>query len=767
MAREVGGPVYPVIRQQPDPMAYLRRHYPAAPREDAANGYEQWLFAQMLAARRPRFTHPPRRLGHRLVLILSAPRSGSTLLRNALSFAPEVRAIPEYGLLAYESNDQLGLLGGLGMPVEDPGRLYGGSVLEKSTSYALWPSLLERLAGHFERLELVHLVRDIRAVRRSFARARLDRVFFGGRHPFAPEVLGELVWQTVEQNLSEFEPVRFEELVARPEQSLRELCRRLGLTFQEQMLAPWDVPRAGLDDPFHGEHRHWKVAAPVVEASRRLPCLHQLVRGQDEAPAVAVGPRSYTYAHLRQRVEEVAGFLSGRCRPGSRVGLTMAPGFEGLACMLAIMRVGAIYVPLPPQLPPARRAQVERHIELLVDQPPPAGPDPGLPWDDPTSPAYVLFTSGSTGVPKGVVVAHQGVSNVVLQQIALFEVEPHSRVLQGAPWTFDTSIVQMFMALGAGATLVFPEHPLELAEAARGVTHLDLVPSLLATLPDELEARVISTGGEPCPRGLVQRLATGRRFFHCYGLTETSICSTLRECFADEADDPPIGRALEGVHVYLLEDGQPVPFGAEGELYIGGVGVGLGYLDGGDRFLPDPFRPGKMFRTGDRARYNADGELVFLGRVDRQLKLGGVRLEPGEVESLLRTHPRIEQATAKCFEGSLVVSYQGTLEPALATEYLRQHLPSEAMPTRLERLECETAAATPRGLAARVAGLWAGTVGASHWPTARRFWERGGTSLDLMRFRARLEQELGGSVAMADLFAHPTPAQLAAHLEKR
>src|SRR5205814_525232 len=255
----------------------------------------------------------------------------------------------------------------------------------------------------------------------------------------------------------------------------------------------------------------------------------------------------------------------------------------------------------------------------------------------PDNAAYIIYTSGSTGKPKGVQVPHRGLGNVVTAQQSALGIGPGSRVLQFASLSFDASVFEIVMALGSGSTLCLgsPERLMPGPDLARflregGVTAVTLPPSALAAtqVEDLPELRTITVAGEACPAELVERWAPGRRFFNLYGPTETTIWATYAECFAGSGK-PMIGKPIPNAQVYLLDRTlEPVPLGMSGELAIGGEGVARGYRNRPDltaeRFVPNPFseEPGaRLYRTGDRARHQPDGNLEFLGRIDHQVKI--------------------------------------------------------------------------------------------------------------------------------------------------
>ncbi|HYO16471.1 MAG TPA: amino acid adenylation domain-containing protein, partial [Thermoanaerobaculia bacterium] len=280
---------------------------------------------------------------------------------------------------------------------------------------------------------------------------------------------------------------------------------------------------------------------------------------------------------------------------------------------------------------------------------------------------YVLYTSGSTGRPKGVMIPHRGASNHMLGMLAAFPLGPEDRVLQRTPISFDASVWEFWVPLLAGARLVMARpgghrDPAYLAReiVAQRITVLQLVPSLLAALLEEpglaacSSLRNVFCGGEPLPPGLVRRWRSllDAGLHNLYGPTEATIDATFHTCDAAEGHLVPIGCPVANTRAYVLDRaGQPLPAGVEGELHLGGAGLARGYLgrpeQTAERFVPDPFgeRPGeRLYRTGDRVRWRADGRLEIAGRLDRQIKLRGFRLEPGEIEELLLRHPAVRQA---------------------------------------------------------------------------------------------------------------------------
>jgi amino acid adenylation domain-containing protein len=288
-----------------------------------------------------------------------------------------------------------------------------------------------------------------------------------------------------------------------------------------------------------------------------------------------------------------------------------------------------------------------------------------------------VYTSGSTGVPKGVLVPHRGLTNLAAAKVAGFDVRPDSRVLQFVSFGFGVSIADVYMTLTAGATLVLRgDAPLaghELVDLVnrQRVTNLVLPASVLAALPADgaghgrdgssepagsdaelPTVRAIAVGGEACSAALVNRWAPGRRFVNAYGPSEVTIACAMAVCEEGIVGAPPIGRPIPGDRVYVLDERrEPVPVGVPGELYAAGVGMTRGYLNRpeltAEVFVSDPFVPGElMYRTGDLARWRADGQLTLLGRRDDQVSVRGVRMELGEIEAALRAHHAIDDAVA-------------------------------------------------------------------------------------------------------------------------
>ncbi|GII64842.1 hypothetical protein Skr01_49270 [Sphaerisporangium krabiense] len=398
-----------------------------------------------------------------------------------------------------------------------------------------------------------------------------------------------------------------------------------------------------------------------------------------------------SYPRMWDRVgRTVRRLRSAGVRPGDRVGLYLPRSAEYVTSLLAVTTMGAVAVPMDPEFPldrldgicAAARPRVVLHAEDTA--PPGAGAAPWLRLDEDRAhlgpvapgdvwrgaaadvqPAIILFTSGSTGRPKGVVLHHAGLVNRLEWGQRVFAFEPGERVLHKASTAFDAAIHEIFAPLVAGGTLVIA--PPGLQFDSRGLVRLireaevstaHFVPSVLRYVLDEEELRYCTSlrrvfcGGEALDMGLVRRLRSmlGCRVVNFYGPTETSVNATTWD--AEEPFDgtiAPIGRPIDGVTCHVLgEDLAPVPAGQTGELWIGGAGVATGYLDDAAltarRFLPDPWGPGRVYRTGDLVRLAPAGYLEFRGRIDDQVKVRGVRVEPEGVSSAIRRHPLVRDA---------------------------------------------------------------------------------------------------------------------------
>nr|MDQ3958300.1 amino acid adenylation domain-containing protein [Actinomycetota bacterium] len=312
--------------------------------------------------------------------------------------------------------------------------------------------------------------------------------------------------------------------------------------------------------------------------------------------------------------------------------------------------------------------------------------------------AYVIYTSGSTGIPKGVLVAHRGVANLVAAARRDLDLTESDRVLQFASMAFDASVFDMAAALAGGGTFclgtrasLLPGEDLFRLMRDERVTVASLQPSALAALPsnDLPDLRVLMIAGEACPGDLAQQWARTRRVFNGYGPTEVTVgCAWYEIPYQPAAtmQSPPIGRPLANAAIYILDRNlQPVPIGVPGEIFVGGVGLARGYLGRPDataeRFLPNPFAgvPGaRMYRTGDVGRFRRDGNIEFLGRVDRQVKVRGFRIELGEIESALAAHPAVREAVVDARGDSpgekRLAAYYVPRDPAPSVTQLRGHL---------------------------------------------------------------------------------------------
>ncbi|WP_052344805.1 non-ribosomal peptide synthetase [Thermocrispum municipale] len=600
----------------------------------------------------------------------------------------------------------------------------------------------------------------------------------------------------------------------------------------ERPLAQWElVPRA------EREHLIETLGAaeyPAADVTWPAAFEAQVERSPDAEALVCEG-RRLTYAELNNAANRLAGLLIAR-GIGSEdvVALALPRSAELVIALLAVLKAGAAYLPLDTDHPAERLAYVlddagARTVltnRELVEHLPEVGGLACLVIDDEQvvdalaafdgknpdvpvrlqDPAYVIYTSGSTGRPKGVVVTHDGVGSLIATATERLGVTAQSRVVQFASIGFDVAVWDLIMSLCVGGTAILV--PTERRVAGRALTdylhehratHMILPPSLVAALPEDAplpEGAVLVVGTEAVPAELIARWVGRLRVVVAYGLTEASVNSTLWLADPQRPGNPPIGVPDPNTRCYVLDSAlQPVPVGVEGELYVGGRGLARGYLRQpgmtAERFVADPFGPpgSRMYRTGDRVRWAADGTLEFLGRTDAQLKIRGHRIEPGEVESALLACPGVAQAAVGVREDHrgvkrLVAHLSGQVDVAEVRARLAERLPDHLVPSAFVVLDSPLPL-TPNGkldtkalpeprwtelagsdapsspLEALLAELFAEVLGLPSVGVHDSFFELGGDSIVAISLVNRA-RERGVHFTPRDVFQHRTVAALAA-----
>nr|WP_239989593.1 MupA/Atu3671 family FMN-dependent luciferase-like monooxygenase [Corallococcus macrosporus] len=574
--------------------------------------------------------------------------------------------------------------------------------------------------------------------------------------------------------------------------------------------------------------------APVPEGATLHGLFEAQARRTPDAVAVVAEAQRLTYAELDARANQLAHHLRTLgVGPEVRVGLCAERTAELVVGLLGVLKAGGAFVPLDPAYPTARLTHMMRDaglsvvvtVDAIADVLPAGGEllvaldaEWGHIARNPVEPpqvgalpehlAYVIYTSGSTGVPKGVLVPHHGLCNTLGTVIRAHGVGPGRRVLQAAALGFDASVLEVLSTLVAGAELhlvsresLLPGAPLREVLEARGITTVTLTPSSLSQLePEGLPTlETVISAGEACTPALARRWKPGRRLLNGYGPTEASVCATLSTEL--DVERPDIGRPVANMRAYVLDGwGQPVPPGVPGELYLGGPGVARGYLGRpeltAERFVPDALSGeagARLYRTGDRVRFLADGRLEYLGRTDFQVKLRGFRIELGEVEAALRQHPEVRDAVAVVREDSpgarrlvgYVVHGAGLEAPALRA-FLKERLPEHLVPAAFVSLEAfplspsgkVDRAALPAPDAARagvgtgyveprteaektLAALWAQVLGVERVGLHDNFFELGGDSILGIQIVSRAKA-LGLELEPATLFERQTLVELAA-----
>ncbi|TGD43034.1 amino acid adenylation domain-containing protein [Pseudotabrizicola sediminis] len=542
------------------------------------------------------------------------------------------------------------------------------------------------------------------------------------------------------------------------------------------------------------------------------------------------------YLTLNARAEDLAGRLAqAGAGPGQIVAICLPRGPEFIIAMLAVLRAGAAFLPLDPAYPEALIAHMlhDSGARLMIarpeavfagvrvlspDAPEVRAPVPDFLPPDPDRLAYVIYTSGSTGVPKGVKVPMRALSAHASAMIAAFGLTQSDRVLQFASLSFDVSIEEIIPTLLAGAKLVLRTDAMAgsvgvfLEEVARcDITVLNLPTAFWHVLVDEMArdglqlpptVRLVIVGGEQIsPRALAtwQRITRGARWMNGYGPTEATITCTLHEPGpATAGEDIPIGRPTAHARAYVLApDGSPAPRGAQGELWIGGPAVSDGYIghaaQTAEAFGPDRFLgAGRIYRTGDMARWRPDGALAFLGRRDRQVKLRGFRIDLRHVERALEVEDSVGRALAHVLGAGtpaarLVVWVAGAdgqplPDPVALRAAVAKRLPPHMVPAivpvahfprtpggkiDISALPVPAVALTADAMPSddpvtrQIAELMAQTLGLEAVGPEDDFHDLGGHSLLAVQLIGRIEAALGHRLGVADLHRRPTPRALA------
>ncbi len=572
-------------------------------------------------------------------------------------------------------------------------------------------------------------------------------------------------------------------------------------------------------------------------------CLHQLFEAQaartpERKALVNHDGKSFTYREFDERANQVAHYLSTiGVSKGSLVALCLDRGIEMVEWIVGVLKAGAGYVPIDPTYPAERRTLIVNDAKAVVIVTAQtfasgfAGTKPVVCVDeveqevrsqsrialphvaDEKSFAYVIYTSGSTGTPKGVAITHAAISNYVNWICAEFPLGEQDAVMQNTSVAFDVSIREIFWTLSSGAKLVLPkpggQQDLDylVREVERhGVTNIRFVPSMLAVFIEHHAARLygklkrVFSGGEAMPAELPERFysVSDAELVNTYGPTETAVNASFWRCpRGDERRVVPIGRPIANVKLYIVDRNlNPVPIGVAGELLVGGAAImGAEYLGSPEltaqKFIPNPFdSDGRVYRTGDLARFLPDGNVEFMGRIDRQVKIRGFRIELGEIEAALERHTGITQAVVEAKDAGTgnnrLVGYAVTKgTPPTPTElqtHLKTTLPDYMVPTMWVFLDALPL--TPNGkidrkalptpdvqkevyeeprseIERQVAEIWAKVLGVERVGSRDNFFDLGGNSLIAVQVASRLRTLLGSEVPLRTLFDAPTVAELA------
>ncbi|MDF5726917.1 MAG: amino acid adenylation domain-containing protein, partial [Rhizonema sp. PD38] len=552
--------------------------------------------------------------------------------------------------------------------------------------------------------------------------------------------------------------------------------------------------------------------------------------------ALVFESRRLTYQQLNQLANQLAHYLikNYQIHPDTLIGICVERSLEMIIGVLGILKAGGAYVPIDPNYPPERiqfmlkdsgtavlltQSYLTEQLPLTELENPPKLicldqetfteelTDNPSPQSTPLDLAYAIYTSGSTGRPKGVMISHRGLVNMTLAVDQVLQIQPQSRLLQFASFSFDASIWEIATALCSGACLYLAKKETLLVSqdlvnflGDRKISHVTIPPSVLSLLPQVTlpDWQTVVTAGEACPTELVTRWAKGRRFFNAYGPTESTVCATIA-LVQPNGKKPPIGQPLPNIRIYILDPhNQQLPSGIPGELCIAGMGLAKGYLNRpdltADKFLEVELfgKTERIYKTGDLARWGDDGNLEYLGRIDDQVKLRGFRIELAEIEASLLQHPLVKEAIITLYKtenNQSLIAYVTGMTTDLPTQlknHLKSRLPDYMIPAQIIVLDklpltpngkidrkalpapnggVEVSYEAPRNeVEKQLAQVWSAVLERQQIGIHDNFFDLGGHSLLAMKLLNNIQQVFEQQLGLSSLFQNPTIAQLAQQL---
>ncbi|MDF5723371.1 MAG: amino acid adenylation domain-containing protein [Rhizonema sp. PD37] len=626
--------------------------------------------------------------------------------------------------------------------------------------------------------------------------------------------------KTIQQMAEHFE-VLLQGIVDNPQQLIHSLP--LLTEAERQQLLFWNQTQT--------DYPHDKTLVNLFEAQVALNPHHH---------ALVFESQTLTYQQLNQRANQLAHYLikNVRIQPDTLIGICVDRSLSMIIGILGILKAGGAYVPIDPSYPPERIEfmlqdsgtsvllsqsflteklpltelenspkiiclEEENFAQELTDNPPPQSTASDL--------AYAIYTSGSTGTPKGVMIEHRGLVNMIkaVEQVLLVQLQ--SRLLQFASISFDVSIFEIATALTAGACLylanketLLPNQSLLDFLAAHKISHSFFCPSVLSILPYATlsDLQTIGVGGEACSAELVTQWAQGRRFFNCYGQTESTVNAAIALVELN-GKKPLIGQPLFNTRIYILDAyNQLSPPGIPGELCIAGVSLARGYLNcpemTAEKFLEVELfgKIERIYKTGDLARWNSDGNLEYLSRLDAQVKLRGFRIELGEIESILLQHPSVKEAVVILSEADnnpRLMAYLTVAEKSInlggqIKDYLKIRLPNYMIPSqiivlgklpispngKLDRRALPTPDITNSAESEMpvtpteelLATLWQALLKVNFVKRSDNFFEVGGNSLLATQLIARIRDTFGVELPVRKVFEQSVLSELATVIDK-